>query len=116
MAGALVSQRADADEPPKLEGPKTEYVADAEQIKGDKRTQGWIWKLSTGATASFGDNRNVVGQTSGTSINFGAKLDGGADYNHDKHELRSLLSLSEGLARTPVISEFIKSSDSLSLE
>lgn len=116
MAGALVSARAAADEPPKPEGPKTEYIAEADQTKGDKRTQGWIWKLSTGATASFGDNRNVVGQTSGTSINFGAKLDGGADYNHDKHEFRNLLSLAGGLARTPVIPEFVKSADTLSLD
>jgi hypothetical protein len=116
VSSVLVTARAAADEPPKLEGPKTEYVAEAEQIKADKRTQGWIWKLSTGATASFGDNRNTVGQPSGTSFNFGVKLDGAADYNHDKHEFRNLLTLGEGVSRTPILPELIKSADTLSLD
>ncbi|WP_437618222.1 hypothetical protein [Sorangium sp. So ce1151] len=87
-----------------------------ETKEGSKRIEGWIWKLSAGANANFSDNQDMVGQPNGSAVTVGLQLDGSAEYNHGGHEFRNLLALGEGATRTPVVPEFVKSSDSLLAE
>jgi len=115
----LLPQRASADEPLKLAN-KADYVPGAggpDAKKDDsKAPEGWNPRLAVGLTASFGDNRSVVGQTDGGTLGFGLKFDAGLDYRRGGHEWRNSLNLAEGLTRTPVIPVFVKSADLLSLE
>jgi hypothetical protein len=112
----LATANAVADAPKPLKPPTTEFVADADAFIVNQRPPGLSWKIATGATANFGDVRNVPGQTSGTSVTLGIKFDGNLDENYGKHELRTLASLAQGVTRTPVLPEFVKSADSLMLQ
>ncbi|MEM1032797.1 MAG: hypothetical protein AAGN82_20800 [Myxococcota bacterium] len=102
-----------------LEGSDPDYIIDADAlaVEGEddatKEKDGVDWRISTAATFNLQDNRNVVGQQSGTSIGFGFKLDGGLDWRSGDHELRNNLNLFAGLQRTPAIERFVKSQDAL---
>lgn len=67
-------------------------------------------------TLSIMDQQRVVGQIDGTTINFGAKIDGHADVIHDAHEWRNSVLINAGVTKTPNIPDFIKSTDSLQFE
>jgi hypothetical protein len=77
---------------------------------------GWSPRVSFGGTLSFADNSSVVGQADGASFSFGMKVDAGADYNHGQHEWRNALGLLASVTRTPLIDEFVKTSDNLNLD
>src|SRR6185312_6863432 len=77
-------------------------AADADKKEAPKPPEGWTSRLALGLTASFGDNRSVVGQTDGATLAFGLKFDAGLDYRRGHHEWRNTLNLAEGLTRTPV--------------
>lgn len=117
-AFALISRSAAADDELKQTN-KTDYVvpgtAAAKKDDG-KAKEGWSPRLALGATASFGDNRSVVGQTDGGTLAFGLKFDVGLDYRRGGHEWRNTLNLAEGMTRTPVIPVFVKSVDQLAVE
>lgn len=100
---------------------KPDYVPDIEKPaaapkKEEKKPEGFEPRLSAGATLSLIDMRSVVGQVDGLTVLLGMKLDGGLDYRRGKHEWRSTLTLGEGLARTPVLGEFVKAKDDLFIE
>jgi hypothetical protein len=80
------------------------------------RKEGWNVKASVGATAAFANNSNVVGQVDGSSFSFGLKMDGAADYNRGAHEWRNTIGVVASVTRTPVLDDFVKSSDNLGLE
>ncbi len=110
--------RASADDTLKLAN-KADYVPGAggfDTKEGPKPVEGWSPRVSVGLTASFGDNRSVVGQADGGTLGFGLKFDAGLDYRRGGHEWRNSLNLAEGLTRTPVIPVFVKSADLLALE
>lgn len=67
-------------------------------------------------TLSFTDQQRVVGQVDGSTINFGAKVDGKADVIHDEHEWRNSVLINAGVTKTPNIPDFIKNTDSLQFE
>lgn len=69
--------------------------------------------LNLGATLNVNDNRNVVGQTTGSTIAFGYKLDLHSSWIRDRHEVRSSLDLAQGLARTARLPVVVKSQDLL---
>ncbi|APR83960.1 Hypothetical protein A7982_09309 [Minicystis rosea] len=85
-------------------------------FKAPRKPNGWDTKIAVGGTVSFANNSNVAGQMDGTSFSMGFKLDAGADYNHFDHEWRNTLVLGASITRTPVIPEFVKTNDSLTLE
>jgi Protein of unknown function (DUF3078) len=118
-AASLFAGSAAADDDLKLAN-KTDYAAvpkpDEPKKDAPAVRQGWDPRLSLAVNASFGDNRGVVGQADGGTLGFGIKFDAGFDYNRGKHEWRNSLSLAAGLTRTPVIPQFVKSSDLLGLE
>jgi hypothetical protein len=100
---------------------KPDYVPDIEKPpaappKDEKKPEGFEPRLTAGATLSLIDMRSVVGQTDGLTVNFGIKFDAGLDYRRGKHEWRSSLTMGEGLTRTPVLGEFVKSKDDLFIE
>ncbi|MEP7127120.1 MAG: hypothetical protein ABJE95_39670 [Byssovorax sp.] len=97
---------------------KADYVVPTAPA-GDKKDappEGWAPRIAAGLTLSFGDNRSVVGQADGGTLSFGLKFDAGLDYRRGGHEWRNTLALAEGVTRTPVMPQFLKSADLLSIE
>jgi hypothetical protein len=94
----------------------TPVFADKTDFKAPRKPTGWDPRLSLGGTVSFANNSNVAGQISGTSFAIGLKADVAADYNNGDHEWRNTLAIQAGVTRTPVIDEFVKTSDVLNLE
>jgi hypothetical protein len=72
--------------------------------------------LGVTGTVSLVSNSNVVGQVDGLSTLVGLGVVGGLDYVKNQHVLRTTLSISESVARTPVIDEFVKTNDVVALE
>ena len=87
-------------------------------LKGadDKDIQGWNPSLSGTATVNVVSNSSVVGAVDGLSTLFGVGVIGALDYVEDRHLLRSTLSVGESFARTPVVSDFVKTNDVVQLE
>lgn len=108
--------RADDPKPPTENDvkPKGEYVPELDQ--GDARKNGVDWKVGVNSIFTLNDNRNVIGQPDGSTITFGLRFDAGATVNHDAHEWRTTLTLGEGITRTPLVDEFIKSRDELAFD
>ena len=118
LTTTLSPHRASADDTLTLAN-KADYVPGAggpDAKEAPKAPEGWSPRLSVGLTASFGDNRSVVGQADGGTLGFGLKFDTGLDYRRGGHEWRNSLNLAEGLTRTPVVPVFVKSADLLALE
>jgi hypothetical protein len=82
----------------------------------DAPKNGLFASLRGDVTLSFTDQQRVVGQIDGSTINFGAKVDGRADLIHDEHEWRNSVLINAGVTKTPNIPEFIKSTDALQFE
>lgn len=82
----------------------------------DAPKNGVFASLRGDLTLSFTDQQKVVGQVDGSTINFGAKIDGRADVIQDSHEWRNSVLIQAGVTRTPTIPEFIKTTDALQFE
>ena len=91
------------------------YVGKAD-FKNDPRPDGWSPAVSLGITAAFANNSGVVGQSDGTSFSFGMKGDAALNYNRGLHEWRNTLGVVASVTRTPVITDFVKTSDNLNLD
>ncbi len=98
-----------------ISGAAPVYV-DKANFKPDSRPEGWGSHENLGMTVAFANNSNVVGQADGSSFSFGMKGDAGLDYNHQKHEWRNTLGLVAAITRTPLLSEFVKTSDNLNFD
>jgi hypothetical protein len=83
---------------------------------GPEDVEGWNPSLAGTATVNLVSNSNVVGQVDGFSTLFGLGVVGGADYVDGRQLFRGTLSITESFARTPVIDEFVKTSDVVQLE
>jgi hypothetical protein len=98
-----------------IQGVTPSFVGNAD-FKADARPQGWSPAVSLGITAAFANNSGVVGQSDGSSFSFGMKGDAALDYNRGPHEWRNTLGLVASVTRTPVITDFVKTSDNLNLD
>jgi hypothetical protein len=98
------SNRASAEECP-ADGPKPRPKPLA--------AEGFSITTKLGATLTWNENRNVVGQTSGSTVTFGYDVDAHATWLRGPHEWRSTLDLAQGLARTARLPLLIKSQDLL---
>ncbi|MBI4953278.1 MAG: hypothetical protein HY908_14700 [Myxococcales bacterium] len=76
-ATLLVAPLARADDPPKLQSKGPQYVIDPAAPPPKKDLD---WRLLLGANFSLSDNRQVIGQTAGTTVTFGYKLDAALNY------------------------------------
>jgi hypothetical protein len=92
--------------------PKEDSLAGAKE----EDVQGWNKSLAGTATLNLVSNSSVVGQVDGTSMLLGLGISGAADYVHMKSVFRSTLSISESVARTPVLDEYVKTNDIVQLE
>lgn len=92
--------------------PKEDSLAGAK----DEDVNGWNKSLAGTATLNLVSNSSVVGQVDGTSLLFGLGAAGNADYVHGKSVFRSTLAISESVARTPVLDDFVKTNDVVQLE
>jgi hypothetical protein len=98
-----------------VQGVTPEYLGKAE-LKTDGRREGWHPIVSAGLTVAFANNNSVVGQADGTSFSLGMKGDLALDYNHGLHEWRNTVGVVASVTRTPVITDFVKTSDNLNLD
>ena len=90
--------------------PQVDYVP----VKVDRskvKDIGWDTQLSIGASTALAHNSGVVGQVDGGTFTLGAQLEGGLAYLMGVHEWRNTLKIAETINRTPVIDEFIKTTD-----
>ena len=92
-----------------------DLVADAKP-KEIKKKDGWDFLLTPALSLSFSDNRGVVGQPDGSSVVLGLNLAAGVDFKHQKHQWRALLNITEAFSQTPIIDDFIKSTDIFKFE
>jgi len=97
---------------------QAQLVPTDDTLKGPtaEDVEGWNPSLGLTSTISLVSNSHVVGQVDGFSTMFGLGVVGGLDYAHQRHLVRTTLSISESFARTPVIDEFVKTNDVVSLE
>jgi hypothetical protein len=86
------------------------------KIEAPPEQEGLELSLKNGATFSFVNSNNMIGQPDGLTLTFGLKFDGTAIYRHKGHEWRNVLGLNETLTRTPAVDRFIKSADALAFE
>ncbi len=113
IAGVLLvgRQAARAADPALL--PKEEEVKKA---KDEKKEQGWDPFIQIGASLALSGSSNTVGQLDGNSITAGLSLLGRLDFLCARWDWRNTLKIAEVFTRTPVVDEFIKSSDQLAFE
>ncbi|MCC6522936.1 MAG: DUF3078 domain-containing protein [Polyangiaceae bacterium] len=112
-ATLLAAHPALADEPPKLESKGPQYVIDPAAPAPKKDLD---WRMLLGANFSLSDNRQVIGQTDGTTVTFGYKLDAAVNYAPDDHEWRNTLVTSAAMQRSPSVDDLVKARDSLAIE
>lgn len=110
-----------AQAPPAMPGsgvPQITEVVPADAVKGAEKTdiEGWSPFLTVTSTVALADNSSVVGQVDGFSTLFGLGLTGGADYVKGPHLFRTTLAITEGYAKTPVVDDFIKTTDAAKLD
>lgn len=97
---------------------QAQLVPKEDALEGAKEedVEGWNKSLAGTATINLVSNSRVVGQVDGTSMLLGLGVAGTADYVKKKSVFRGSLSISESVARTPVVDEFVKTNDIVQLE
>ncbi len=101
----VMAQDIDPVEEEKLKSTKTAETKD-----------GWHFRFKPSSNFNLADNRKVVGQPEGYSMTFGLNLDLGITLFKGKHEWRNTFLINEAITRTPVIDEFIISTDTFKIE
>jgi len=82
----------------------------------DKKTLGWTPIANVSVNAAVSSASNVVGQTDGSSENYGLDLRGGASYADIGSDWMNTLSYTGSTAKTPVQPRYVKSTDLLKFE
>jgi len=92
-------------------------IVPEDEIKGagDADIEGWNPSLALSGTLNLVSNTNVVGQVEGLSMLFGLGVVGGADYIKGKSVIRNEFTISESFAKTPVVDDFVKTDDKISI-
>lgn len=101
---------------PALAQEEREYVPEQSAEVDIEGKQGWDATLAVGASASFSSNQSVIGQPDGSSWTLGFNVTGGLKYINGSHESHTTLNISETFIRTPIIAEFVRSTDLVELE
>lgn len=107
----LYAQEAVADSA--AEALKAKAEADA---KGEGPEDGWHINFKPAANLSYGHSKTVVGQADGSTFTFGLNLELVVTMLNGKHEWRNTVKISEAVSRTPVLGEFVISTDELFIE
>ena len=77
------------------------------------KKRGLVVRSVGAATASINDNQGVIGQTDGSTVTIGYKLELSSELAHDQHENRASLQLAQSVTSTPALKELVKSQDTL---
>ena len=91
-------------------------LVDDKKHKEIKKKDGWDFLLTPSLSLSFADNRGVIGQPDGSTVVLGVIVAAGTDFRHQKHQWRNRLNITEAFSRTPVIDNFLKSTDIFKFE
>ncbi len=111
--GLLLGAVAQAEEP--VDAAKDANAAPA-SAKDDKKGDRLFFSIGTGVNFSLTDNRDVVGQTTGTSFLIGLNLDTKLEYYKLGHEIRTNLIIDEQFSYTPDLDRIIKSADKFAID
>lgn len=79
------------------------------------RKDGWTHALSLVGTGTWNQSSNVVGAPDGATLQLGLLLDGSVEQVSGQSTWTTTLKIQEAQAKTPVIDNFVKSSDSVDL-
>lgn len=82
----------------------------------DDRPDGWFHAFDASAGIQIAGSHQVPGQPNGASFTLSLQLTYIGELWRGNHELRLTGELSEAISRTPLVDEFVKSSDTLSAE
>ncbi|MCC6620780.1 MAG: hypothetical protein IT385_05975 [Deltaproteobacteria bacterium] len=82
----------------------------------EKKPSPWDPSLVFGLNVALSTATNVVGQPHGSSISGGLSLQAGLDFVEDAIDWRNVLKINEVYSRTPIVDEFVKSTDVLTFE
>ncbi len=111
--GLLLAAMAQAEEETDAAKEATAVpTSTADAKKGDRL----FFAIGTGVNFSLTDNRDVVGQTTGTSFLIGLNLDTKLEYYKLNHEVRTALLVDEQFSYTPDLERMIKSADKLAFD
>jgi hypothetical protein len=80
-----------------------------------ERKHGWEYGLRLGTSVSYTHSRKMVGAIDGSMFQLGVILDGKLSFFHPQHEWLTTLDIKETFSKTPNISKFLKTTDSLDL-
>lgn len=111
--GVFLGAVAQAEEP--VDAAKDANAA-PESAKDDQKGDRLFFSIGTGVNFSLTDNRDVVGQTTGTSFLIGLNLLTKLEYYKVGHEVRTSLLVDEQFSYTPDLDRIIKSADKFALD
>jgi hypothetical protein len=77
--------------------------------------QGWKLRLALSGNLSFTHNRKVVGNPDGLTLQVGGELETEARGRRGPHEWQNRLTAAHGQTKTPLLDEFLKTTDSFEL-
>jgi len=81
-----------------------------------QQDEGYHWFFTPGVSFAYGHSQDVVGQPDGHTITLAATVSTGQSYRKGIHEYRDVLTIKEAFSRTPVLDEFIKTTDDFKFE
>lgn len=95
-----------------------EYVPDELESVAEVgvRPDGWTHTFTLGAALQISGSHQVPGQSNGATVTLSLSTAYDAELWAGQHELHLSAGLIEALSRTPIIDDFVKSSDQLSAE
>src|SRR4051812_8206905 len=85
--------------------------ATAANAQTETKVLGWNKNANLGFNMSLSSSQDVVGQSDGTTQNYGLNLKGGYNRIGENDEWRNDFSLLESTTKSPGVPQFIKSGD-----
>ncbi len=100
---------------PAAQALEQEFVADVSRAEPE-RVDGWTHTVNLGASVQVAGSNQVPGQPDGPSITLSLNFNYGGHLWRGNNELRLTGVLSEAISRTPLVDDFVKSTDNLEAE
>lgn len=90
-----------------------EYVPEEVVIEEPAHPDGWTHTFDLGAAIQIAGSHQVVGQPDGATVTLSLSLAYAGELWAGNHEFHATASLVEAISRTPLVDDFVKSSDQL---
>ncbi|MFT6399359.1 MAG: hypothetical protein ACJAYU_004124 [Bradymonadia bacterium] len=100
---------------PTVNALEQEFVAEVSDAEAE-RPDGWTHTVNLGASIQVAGSNKVPGQPDGPSVTLSLNFAYGGHLWRGHNELRLTGTLSEAISRTPLVDDFVKSTDTLAAE